>query len=71
MHNRYISSVFGTRITGTALGLVLTDQTFGDKFVDLSFYLLRLFRVRAVRVVVWKWCAGYEVDAVLYSTKRG
>src|SRR4051812_23071122 len=71
MHNRNVSSVFGTRITRTALGLVLTwIKPFLDELVDLTVDLLRLFWVRAIRGADWEWSAGYEVDAVLDSTKR-
>ena len=44
-------------------------MTFVDELLYLPLYLLGFLGVDAVRSLVWKWCAGYEVDAVFDSAK--
>src|SRR3954469_25047607 len=45
---------------GGVLGAVVGELGVGNAFLP----------VRAIRGVVWEWSVGYEVDAVLDSTKR-
>ena len=55
-------------MTGTAQGERLSYQTFGEEFLYLLLDPLGFLRVGAVGSSVWEWCAGYEVDALLFDT---